>query len=131
MAGPAARGAHERVDGLGAAGLGRKGFDERERLDLVRHREVHAGEAFGVQERKRFRQFFGSDVQAMVAHAGETRVCREELRKRGVVHCRAERVRDRVAQHTELAGGELGRPQGRQREGVRRAHGFSPGRGRS
>jgi hypothetical protein len=49
-------------------------------------------------------------MQAMVAHAGQARVRRCELRQGGVVHRGAERVRDRIAEHAKLAGREVRRP---------------------
>ena len=91
---------------------------------------IRAGETLGVQELQRFRQLAGGDVQAMVTHAREARVRGGELRQRGVMHHRAERMRDRIAEHAELAGREGGRPEGRQREGFRRAHRSVPRRGR-
>jgi 3-oxoacyl-[acyl-carrier-protein] synthase II len=51
-------------------------------------------------------------------------------RQRRVMHRGAERMCDRVAEHAELSGREGGRPEGRQREGVRRAHRSVPRRGR-
>jgi hypothetical protein len=109
VAGPAGRRADERVDGFGAAGFRRKGLGDREGLDLVRYREVDAGEALGVEQGERGGEFFRGDVQAMVAHAGEAWVRGHERRDGGVVHRRAERMGDRVAEYAELARGEVGR----------------------
>jgi len=68
--------------------------------------------------------------EAAAQRAEEARVRGQQGRERGVVHRRAQRVRDRIAEHAELARGEIRRPQGRQSEGVRRAHRSVPRRGR-
>lgn len=103
---PALRSAAQRVDRADGSGgcVNRHDFVHRE--NLVRHGEIEPVETLRMQCLQRLRQFCRRHIEAKIAPVGETRIIQGETRERGVVHQRAERVLNRVAEHGEGRAGK-------------------------
>ena len=94
------------VDGADGAGDGFDRGDAVDREDFVRDREVEAVEIFRVEEIEGAREVIGMNLEAKVTPVGEPGGRDGERGEGGVVHGRADRVLDRVAEHGKGGAGE-------------------------
>ena len=101
MAQPAAVGPEERVDSADGAGGGDDVRDVLGRDDLVGNREIEPAETFGVKLGERLGEVGGVDLETEIAPGGKARIARGGRGQRGVVHRRADRVFDRLAEDGE------------------------------
>ena len=95
--------AHERVCRADVLRFGRNFFQQRERGNFVRDREIDAEKVFFKKQRERFAELFGGDFETKIAAFGElgrTAFPRGGV-ERGVVHFRRKRMRNRFAEHGE------------------------------
>ncbi len=98
---PAALGPEQAVDGADGARGGGDVDDVVDRDDLVRNGEVEAAETFRVKDGEGLGEIGGSHLEAEVAPWREARIVSGGGGQRGVVHRRADRVLDRLAEDGE------------------------------
>ncbi len=108
VAQPAAVGPKECVDGADGTRGRSDVSDVIDGDDLVRDGEVESAEAFRVKLGERLGEVGGSDLETEIAPGGKARVVRRGRGQRGVVHRRADRVFDRLAEDGE--SGAVERP---------------------